>query len=137
GVTLRQLLGHASGLQREPDGPWWERSPGVDLDPLLARVTPDKLSHPPGRGHHYSNLGYGLLGAVLQRITGERWPALLDKRICQPLGLTRTSYHPEEPFARGYVVHPWHGTRHEQPRHDSQAMAPAGQLWSTLTDLAR
>jgi CubicO group peptidase (beta-lactamase class C family) len=25
GVTLRQLLGHVSGLQREPDGPWWER----------------------------------------------------------------------------------------------------------------
>jgi CubicO group peptidase (beta-lactamase class C family) len=140
GVTLRQLLGHVSGMQREPDGPkasWWERTPGVELDALLAGVRPDQLARPPYRGHHYSNLAYGLLGVVLQRITGERWAALVDKRIRQPLGLTRTTYHPEEPYARGYVVHPWHGTRHEEPRYDSKAMAPAGQLWSTLADLAR
>jgi CubicO group peptidase (beta-lactamase class C family) len=137
GVTLRQLLGHVSGLQREPDGDWWERAPGRDLDALLAEVAPDKLVHPPYRTHHYSNLAYGLLGAVLQRITGDRWSALVDKRLRQPLGLRRTTYHPEEPYARGYVVHPWHGTLREEPRHDSAAMAPAGQLWSTLADMAR
>jgi CubicO group peptidase (beta-lactamase class C family) len=137
GVTLRQLLGHVAGLQREPDGAWWERSAGLDLDALLARVTPDKLARPPYRGHHYSNLAYGLLGAVLRRVAGEDWAALLDKRLREPLGLRRTTYHPREPFARGYVVHPWHGTPREEPRHDSGAMAPAGQLWSTLADLAR
>lgn len=137
GVTLRQLLGHVSGLQREPDGDWWERAPGVDPDTLLANVTPEKLAHPPYRGHHYSNLAYGLLGAVLQRISGEEWSVLLTKRLREPLGMLRTTYHPREPYARGYVVHPWEGTLREEPRHDSQAMAPAGQLWSTLSDLAR
>jgi CubicO group peptidase (beta-lactamase class C family) len=137
GVTLRQLLGHVSGLQREPDGDWWERAPGVDVDTLLANVTPEKLAHPPYRGHHYSNLAYGLLGAVLQRISGDEWSVLLTKRLCEPLGLLRTTYHPREPYARGYVVHPWEGTLREEPRHDSKAMAPAGQLWSTLSDLAR
>jgi CubicO group peptidase (beta-lactamase class C family) len=137
GVTLRQLLGHVSGLQREPDGDWWERAPGVDLDALLANVTPEKLAHPPYRGHHYSNLAYGLLGAVLQRISGDQWSVLLTKRLCEPLGLVRTTCHPREPYARGYVVHPWEGTLREEPRHDSKAMAPAGQLWSTLSDLAR
>jgi CubicO group peptidase (beta-lactamase class C family) len=137
GVTLRQLLGHVAGLQREPDGDqWWERSAGVDLDSLLERLTPEKLAHPPHRGYHYSNLAYGLLGAVLHRVTGEDWPALLGKRLLDPLRLRRTTYHPVEPFARGYVVHPWHGTLREEPRHDSGAMAPAGQLWSTTTDLA-
>jgi CubicO group peptidase (beta-lactamase class C family) len=34
------------------------------------------------------------------------------------------------------VVHPWHGTLREEPRHDAGAMAPAGQLWSTVSDLA-
>ena len=48
-----------------------------------------------------------------------------------------TTYAATEPFARGYVAHPWHGTLREEPRHDSAAMAPAGQLWSTATDLAR
>lgn len=137
GVTLRQLLGHCSGLQREPDGPWWERAPGVELAELLARVTPDKLAHPPYRNPHYSNLAYGLLGAVACRVTGEPWWELVAGRLLRPLGLTRTSYHPEEPFVRGYVVHPWHGTRSEEPWHDSRAMAPAGQLWSTLTDVGR
>lgn len=136
-VTLRQLLGHAAGLQREPDGRWWERVPGPDRDGLLAGVTPDALIHPPYRGHHYSNLGYGLLGAVLHRVTGRDWWELLDQRLRQPLGLRRTTYHPQEPFVTGYLVHPWHGTLSEQPRYDSRAMAPAGQLWSTLADLAR
>jgi len=134
-VTLRQLLAHVGGLPREPAGTWWERAPGVDLDALLAGLgvsgTADR------DGYHYSNLGYGLLGAVAERVTGQRWSELLGKRLLEPLNLTRTTYHATEPFARGYVVHPWHGTLREEPRYDAGAMAPAGQLWSTVADLAR
>ncbi len=46
GVTLRQLLGHVGGLQREPDGDWWERTAGGDVDTLLAELTPDKVAYP-------------------------------------------------------------------------------------------
>jgi CubicO group peptidase (beta-lactamase class C family) len=137
GVTLRQLLGHVSGLQREPDGPWWERATGGDTDQLLAELAFDKLSGPPFRTYHYSNLAYGLLGAVLQRVTGETWASLVGKRVLDPLGMKRTTYAPVEPFARGYVVHPLHGSLHEEPRLDAGAMAPAGQLWSTVTDMAK
>ncbi|PZM95051.1 MAG: serine hydrolase [Actinobacteria bacterium] len=136
-VTLRHLLSHTSGLQREPDGEWWERSAGADLDTLLAGLTADKLAFPPRRTYHYSNLAYGLLGAVVERITGQRWWELLREQVLAPLGMARTTYHPVEPFARGYVVHPWHGSLREEPRTDTGAMAPAGQLWSTLADLAR
>ncbi|MEU2610572.1 serine hydrolase domain-containing protein [Micromonospora sp. NPDC007271] len=136
-LTLRQLLGHASGLQREPDGRWWERTEGVDLSTLLAGLTPDKIAHPPHHVYHYSNLAYGLLGGVLERVTGTPWPELLQERILEPLGMRRTTYHPTEPYARGYVVHPWHDTLREDPRTDTGAMAPAGQLWSTVADLAR
>lgn len=137
GVTLRQLLGHVSGLQREPDGQWWERAAGLAEEEVLAGVTPDKLAHPPHRGHHYSNLAYALLGAVTQRLCGEPWWELVSRRLLAPLELADTTYHPREPYARGYVVHPWHGTLREEPRHDSKAMAPAGQLWSTCADLGR
>ncbi|MEV4715099.1 serine hydrolase domain-containing protein [Micromonospora sp. NPDC049374] len=136
-VTLRQLLGHAGGLQREPDGPWWERREGVDLSALLSGFTAAKVAHPPHRVWHYSNLAYGLLGGVLERITGTPWAQLAQERILEPLGLHRTTYAATEPFARGYVLHPWHHTLREEPRTDSRAMAPAGQLWSTVTDLAR
>jgi CubicO group peptidase (beta-lactamase class C family) len=136
-VTVRQLLAHVGGLQREPDGEWWERSAGVPVDELLAGLTPDKLALQPYRTYHYSNLAYGLLGAVAERLTGERWAALVGKRLLEPLGMDRTTYHATEPFARGYVVHPWHGTLREEPRHDAGAMAPAGQLWSSTADLAK
>ncbi|RIV39926.1 serine hydrolase domain-containing protein [Micromonospora radicis] len=136
-VTLRQLLGHAGGLQREPDGPWWERSEGVDLPTLLRGFSTAKIAYPPHRAFHYSNLAYGLLGGVLERITGTPWPQLLHERILAPLDLHRTTYAATEPYAPGYVVHPWHGTLREEPRTDTRAMAPAGQLWSTVTDLAR
>ena len=137
GVTLRQLLGHVSGLQREPDGPWWERTAGGDADKLLADLGYDKVWGSPFRRYRYSNLAYGLLGAVLQRVTGESWQALVGKRVLDPLGMKRTTYAPMEPFARGYVVHALDGSMHEEPRTDAGAMAPAGQLWSTVTDMAK
>jgi CubicO group peptidase (beta-lactamase class C family) len=137
GVTLRQLLGHVSGLQREPDGPWWERTTGGDVDKLLADLGYDKLSGSPFRRYRYSNLAYGLLGAVLERVTGESWVALVGKRVLDPLGMRRTTYAPAEPFARGFVVHTLDDRLHEEPRLDSGAMAPAGQLWSTTTDMAK
>jgi CubicO group peptidase (beta-lactamase class C family) len=137
GITLRQLLGHVAGLQREPEGGWWERVPGTGEDEFLAGLAFDKLAHAPYQTYHYSNLAYGLLGAVLRRVTGEAWSTLLHKRLLDPLGMKRTSYQPVEPYARGYVVHPWHGTLREEPRHDAGAMAPAGQLWSTAADLVK
>jgi CubicO group peptidase (beta-lactamase class C family) len=90
---------------------------------------------PAHRTFHYSNLAYGLLGAVAERITGEPWATQVGKRLLEPLDMRRTTYQATEPFARGYVVHPWHGTLREEPRHDAGAMAPAGQLWSTAADL--
>ncbi|GIE85091.1 serine hydrolase domain-containing protein [Actinoplanes regularis] len=137
GVTLRQLLGHVSGLQREPDGPWWERNPGGDVEQLLAGLTYEKLTGAPFRRYRYSNLAYGLLGAVAGRVTGQSWAELVTKRILDPLGMKRTSYLPLEPYARGYVVHQLGGALHEEPRPDTGAMAPAGQLWSTVTDMAK
>jgi CubicO group peptidase (beta-lactamase class C family) len=136
-VPLRQLLAHAGGLQREPEGEWWERAAGSSLDALVADVTAAKLVFSPYQRFHYSNLAYGLLGGVVERVTGQSWWNVVSSRLLGPLGMKRTTYSPEEPFARGYVVHPWHATLREEPRHDAGAMAPAGQLWSTPADLAR
>jgi len=135
--TIRQLLGHASGAQREPDGDWWERYPGGDVEKLVAGAGAAKLAYPAHRGYHYSNLAYGLLGAVIERLAGRPWFEVVRERLLEPLGMRRTTYQCTEPYARGYVVHPWHGTLREEPREDAGAMAPAGQLWSTPTDLLR
>ncbi len=137
GVRVRELLGHASGMQREPDGLWWERHPGGSLPDLLAGVTAAKLALGRYQRFHYSNLAYGLLGGIVTDLTGQSWSEAVTTRLLTPLRMHRTSYQPQEPFARGYVVHPWHQTLREEPREDSGAMAPAGQLWSTVDDMAR
>lgn len=148
GVRLRHLLGHASGLQREPDGPWWERNPGRGLADLLAGVGPAKLAFGRYERFHYSNLAYGLLGGVIERLSGgpgvggagsmaRYWFEAVQARLLTPLGMARTTYQATEPYAPGYVAHPWAGTLREEPREDAGAMAPAGQLWSTVDDLAR
>ncbi len=136
-VRVRELLAHAAGMQREPDGEWWERAAGSPLAELLKGVTGDKLAFSPYGRFHYSNLAYGLLGGLIERLTGQPWWDAVSERLLHPLGMTRTTYQAQEPFARGYVVHPWHQTLREEPRHDAGAMAPAGQLWSTAADLSR
>ncbi len=135
--TIRRLLTHTAGLQSDPEGSWWERSPGGSLEQLLAGITDAKFSLPPGRFRHYSNLGFGLLGAVVERIVGAPWRDVLAERILQPLGLRDTGCRPREPYARGYLVHPWLDVMREEPTPDTGAMAPAGQLWSTVGDLLR
>ena len=92
---------------------------------------------PPQQQFHYSNLGYALLGELVARAGGRAGGTAFAGWVLEPLGMTRTSYLPEEPAARGFSVHPYAGTLHAEPATDTAAMAPAGQLWSTADDLAR
>jgi len=92
---------------------------------------------PADRRHHYSNLGYGLLGEIVARLRGSSWWELAQERILAPLEMRRTTYFPEDPAAEGFSVHPFSGQLVPEPAYDSGAMAPAGQLWSTIEDLAR
>jgi CubicO group peptidase (beta-lactamase class C family) len=136
-ATVRRLLAHTSGMQSEPVGPWWERSPGVPVADLLAANEGSGAVFGPDEHYHYSNLAYGLLGEAVARLRGRPWFALVQERLLDPLGMARTSYLPEPPYAPGLSVHHLEGTLTEEPLHDTGAMAPAGQLWSTLEDLAR
>lgn len=134
--TLRHLLAHDAGLQAEPAGQWWERSEGGSFAELAAANDGSGEAFGVGVTFHYSNLAYGLLGEVVARVRGESWWDCVRGRILAPLGMHRTTYHPEEPFALGYSVHPYANTLTPEPLPDTGAMAPAGQLWSTVADLA-
>ena len=136
-ATVRSLLAHVSGMQSEPVGPWWERSPGIPVEDLLAANDGSRSVFGPGEHYHYSNLGYALLGEAVARLRGQPWFSLVQERVLGPLGMTRTSYLPEAPYATGLSVHHLEGTLTEEPLHDTGSMAPAGQLWSTLDDVAR
>ncbi|TCO51605.1 CubicO group peptidase (beta-lactamase class C family) [Kribbella antiqua] len=135
--TIRHLLAHSGGMNAEPEGPWWERNPGVTFDQLTAAMDESQAAGPADRRHHYSNLGYGLLGEVVARLRGSSWLELVQERILQPLEMRRTTYFASGAAAQGFSVHPFSGQLVEEPAYDSGAMAPAGQLWSTIEDLAK
>jgi len=137
-ITPRHVLPHMSGLRRETEGRFWERVAGPDIPGLVASIGPDAVLWPPMTRYHYSNLAYGLLGAAAAAVTGGTWAGALQDRILTPLGLARTTYAATEPYLRGVVTHPYAPVlRREEPREDAGALAPAGQLWSTVADLGR
>ncbi len=146
GVTVAQLLSHSSGLRAETAGPWWERTTGGSFDDLVAaslhpaQVTPGKgpvrLTRP-GQRFHYTNVGFGVLGELVARLRGMPWAEALAADVLGPLGLSRTTLRPEPAHATGYAVHPFADLLLVEPEHDAGAMAPAGQLWTTVADLAR
>jgi CubicO group peptidase (beta-lactamase class C family) len=135
--TVGALLSHTSGMQSEPRGPWWERSPGTDFPDLAARNDGSGAVAGPGSFFHYSNLGYALLGEALARARGTTWWDVVRTEVLGPLGMTRTTYHPVQPHAQGFSVDHFAGTLTGEPHQDTGAMAPAGQAWSTVADLAR
>ncbi|WP_327132799.1 beta-lactamase family protein [Streptomyces sp. NBC_01343] len=136
-VTIAQLLSHTAGLAAETPGEWWERTPAA-LRPELADVLGEEpFRFRPGRRHHYSNPGYTLLGSLVEAVRGKPWEEVLRAEVLEPLGLDRTTAHPQAPHAGGWAVHPWADVMMPEPLEDLGLMAAAGQLWSTTRDLAR
>jgi CubicO group peptidase (beta-lactamase class C family) len=138
GLTVGHLLSHTSGLRSETAGPWWERTAGSPLEALAAEsLGPDALRLRTGWQHHYSNVGYALLGELVARLRGRPWYDVIADELLAPLRMTRTTLRPQPPHATGFAVHPHADLLLPEPEHDAGAMAPAGQLWSTVADLAR
>lgn len=134
-ITVGQLLAHTSGLATETPPPWWERVTGTVRPGVEDLLWSDPLRHPPGRRWHYSNAGFALVGALVERLHGARWDEVVRSELLEPLGMTRTSPMPQAPHALGWAVHPWADVALPEPAPDMHLMAPAGQLWSTTTDL--
>ena len=134
-ATIAQLLTHTSGLQSETDGPWWERTPGGDWAALMASSPVQRMRA--ASRYHYTNVGYAALGELVARAHGLAWTDVVQRDLLDPLGMTRTTTRPTGKAAIGQAVHPFADLLLTEPEHDAGAMAPAGQLWSTVVDLGR
>jgi CubicO group peptidase (beta-lactamase class C family) len=92
GITLRQLLNHTSGVPNPIPLRWVhlaaEDSSFNESEALatVLRENPD-LAFEPGRKFAYSNIGYWLLGKVVEQVTGQSYPAYIRGNILQPLRL--------------------------------------------------
>ncbi len=134
-ATIAQLLSHAAGIQAETNGPWWERTPGGSWEELAGSPAVQRFRA--GRRFHYTNVGYGALGELLARAHGVDWFEVVRRDVLEPLGMNRTTARPSGKAAPGWAVHPFADVLLPEPEHDAGAMAPAGQLWTTVEDLAK
>lgn len=136
-VTIRQLLSHSSGMQREPVGDVFDTMVMPTREDLLAGwSTAERVGRPHDRWH-YSNLAYAVLGEIISRLDGLPWHEAIHRRILDPLGMTRTGTVPAGRRAKGYYVPPFADVPVEEPVFDAAALDAAGGLRSTPTDLAR
>ncbi len=134
--TIRRMLAHLSGLQREV-GEMFVSGEVPTAEQLVESMSDSELVLAPAQEHHYSNLAFALLGEVVARTSGEPYRAYVDARIVQPLGLARTTWTGTPPFAQGYMVDEYAGTVWREQHSDLGGASSAGQLWSTVGDLGR
>ena len=132
-VPLRQMLAHASGLQREPVGNIWETLVAPDRERFLAGVEDAEQVLPAHHAFHYSNLAYGLLGQVVERVDGRRTGRRSSReRVLDPLGMTRTGLTPADDRALGYQVDPLR--RHRDARSRSSSLRRHGPARRAVVD---
>lgn len=147
-VTLRQLLGHTSGVPDLLDNPATGEaimaSPGVAPPPrqLIDFVADEPLRFPPGSRYQYSNTDNIVVGLIVETVTSRSYDRALEREVLRPLRLHHTSLPagPElpRPFLHGYDIDEAGG-----PPEDVSLLVAGGWSWasggivSTPSDLNR
>lgn len=136
--TVRMLLTMSSGLPT--DDPWADRQESLstaEFDALLASGV--RFEAEPGTRFAYSNLGYALLGRVIEVAAGQPYRDVVEQRLLTPLGLGSTGFDAgvaaSGGTAVGYRRHDgnWEALRQTGPG----AFSAIGGLYSTVSDLAQ
>ncbi len=142
-TTIGQLLAHASGVTRDgaDAGQWQMRRPFLDADELRQALAQQPVLTANTR-FKYSNHGYGLLGLIVERVTGEPYAIWMAREIVARTGLSRTMpdgpVDPGLPTAKGHGIRSLLGERFEVDIGGSTgALAPATGFVSTAGDLAK
>lgn len=103
--TLRMLMAMSGGLPT--DDPWADRQESLSRDAFLSVLESGvRFTTVPGSRFEYSNLGYALLGQVVEQVSGRPFPDFVAETVLQPLGLRMTTFDhatvPPAQMAAGY-----------------------------------
>jgi len=149
-VTLEQLLTHRSGAPAHPPADLWADALDQKGTPTEQRLAMTRglvcraPEEPRGKKFIYSDVGYGIAGAMLERVTGEAWEDLLRERIFEPLGMTSAGFG--APATPGKVDQPWGhlgeiGELRPVPpgplADNPPAIGPAATVHASMVDFAR
>jgi CubicO group peptidase (beta-lactamase class C family) len=142
-ATIAQILSHSAGLTRDgaDAGQFSDRRPYLGETELLAELRSRPAIEPNTR-FKYSNHGYGLLGLVIEAITGEPYRVFIKREIVDAAGLRETE--PDMPITEGIPFARGHSLRLPLDRrlvipgdNPTHAIAPAAGFVSTARDVAR
>lgn len=142
-VTLRQLLSHRAGLPANLVWRTFDRQVSVREArvEVVRQATAKPPEHPPGTQTLYSNLGYVVAGAMIERILDRSWEEALIEEVFEPLGMTAGFGGTGTP---GQLDQPWgHDDRGRPVRSNGPGtdnppvLGPAGRVHGSLADWAR
>lgn len=141
-VTLAQLLSNSAGLVRDGAdcGQFLDRRPYPRREELLADLAAPPV-YPAAQRLKYSNHGFGLLGLVIEALTGEAYPDWIQREVVAPAGLSETQ--PDiglwsGPMAKGHSGTQPLGRRVVIPADNpGNAMTAAAGFVATAADVAR
>ncbi|MEI9892709.1 MAG: serine hydrolase domain-containing protein [Chthoniobacter sp.] len=150
GVTLEQLLTHRGGAPDHPPVDLWAEAldqKGTPTEQRLALLR-GTVCQPPqaprGKKFIYSDVGYAMAGAMIERVTGSVWEDLLRERLFEPLGMTTAGFG--APATPNKVDQPWGHLgeigelRPVEPgpmADNPPAIGPAATVHASLADFAR
>ncbi len=140
-VTVHELLSHTSGIPNFLTLPGFLDGPASRMhystEEFVRKFCSGDLHFEPGSKFEYSNSGYFILGAILERVTGQSYEALLRERVFDPLGMKDSGYAHTETLiphrARGYERSA--GSVSNARFYDMSIPFSAGALYSTVKDL--
>lgn len=140
-VKVKHLLSHTAGF-----GMYWDEF-DKHKDSLLSindyrKVVSDKLAFQPGSKFEYSNTGFILLGAIIEKITGQSYDDYMGKHIFNPCGMQSTGFfrhdQPKQDMAIGYFRDREDKGKLKDNLHlHGLKGASAGGGWSTAPDMHR
>ncbi|WAS98054.1 serine hydrolase domain-containing protein [Nannocystis punicea] len=137
-ITIRDLLMHTSGLPRLGDFDYTDPHDPPDRAEIVDSLEQFGLRSDPAASYSYSNLGFGLLGLVIEAAAGDEYRRVLDRTLLQPLGLEHAAWSAAQAgprLATGYTRKADRFVRQEHWNHG--ASAGAGALYLDIADLAR
>jgi len=139
-ITIESLLTHTSGVPTYTEGLAFAQKLREDLglSQLIGRFKDKDLDFPPGTKWSYSDSGYVLLGAVIEKASGMTYAQYLEKEIFRPAGMTHSRYGTNDELVPGRVdgyERTANGFRRARYISLSQGYS-AGSILSTVDDLA-
>ena len=143
-VTLRRLLSHTAGMTVHGFDGYAAGKPRPTLVQVLngekpANSPPVRVDTVPGSKWRYSGGGYTVVQQLMQDVTGDSFPAFMQRNVLAPLGMSQSSYRQPLPPEQARFAATGHGPDGVPVAgrwHIYPEMAAAG-LWTTASDLAR